>query len=51
MRYDPTQALSKPKVKKPKPNQACSCGSGKKYKRGSMRTFGVNGWSVELRTS
>ena len=33
MRDDPTQALSKPKVKKPKPNQPCSCGSGKKYKK------------------
>ena len=33
MRDDPTQALSKPKAKKPKPNQPCSCGSGKKYKK------------------
>ena len=33
MRDDPTQALSKPKAKKPKPNQRCSCGSGKKYKK------------------
>ena len=33
MRNDPTQALSKPKAKKPKPNQPCSCGSGKKYKK------------------
>ena len=33
LRDDPTQALSKPKAKKPKPNQPCSCGSGKKYKK------------------
>ena len=33
MRDDPTLALSKPKAKKPKPNQPCSCGSGKKYKK------------------
>ncbi len=33
MRDDSTQALSKPKAKKPKPNQPCSCGSGKKYKK------------------
>ena len=33
MRNDPTQALSKPKAKKPKPNKPCSCGSGKKYKK------------------
>ena len=33
MRDDPTQALSKPKAKKPKPNQPCSCGSGKKQKK------------------
>ena len=33
MRDDPTQALSKPKAKKPKPNQPCSCGSGRKYKK------------------
>ena len=25
MRDDPNQALSKPKTKRPKPNQACSC--------------------------
>ena len=39
MRNDPTQALSKPKAKKPKPNQPCSCGSGKKYKKccGALR--------------
>ena len=39
MRDDPTQALSKPKAKKPKPNQPCSCGSGKKYKKccGALR--------------
>ena len=39
MRDDPTQALSKPKAKKPKPNQSCLCGSGKKYKRccGALR--------------
>ena len=33
MRDDPTQALTKPKAKKPKPNQPCSCGSGRKYKK------------------
>ena len=33
LRDDPTQALSKPKQKKTKPNQPCSCGSGKKYKK------------------
>ena len=33
LRDDPTQALSKPKAKKPKPNQPCWCGSGEKYKK------------------
>ena len=33
IRDGPTQAPRKPKAKKPKPNQPCSCGSGKKYKK------------------
>ena len=33
IRDDPSLALTKQRPKKPKPNQPCSCGSGKKHKK------------------